>query len=61
MNVEADQAVIDELETAFRYNDAVLRNMIMRTKAAITEPSIMLKQKEERSAKREERAEAAAE
>jgi ribosomal protein S6 len=29
--VEADQAVIDELETAFRFNDAVLRNMIMRT------------------------------
>ncbi len=53
MNVEADQAVIDELETAFRFNDAVLRNMIMRTKAAITEPSIMLKAREER-AKREE-------
>ncbi|ELS0753873.1 30S ribosomal protein S6 [Vibrio vulnificus] len=53
MNVEADQAVIDELETAFRYNDAVLRNMIMRTKAAITEPSIMLKQKEERAPRRE--------
>ena len=33
MNVEADQAVIDELETAFRFNDAVLRNMIMRTKS----------------------------
>ncbi len=53
MNVEADQAVIDELETAFRFNDAVLRNMIMRTKAAITEPSIMLKQKEERAPRRE--------
>ena len=48
MNVESEQAVIDELETAFRYNDAVLRNMIMRTKAAITEPSIMLKVKDER-------------
>lgn len=61
MNVEADQAVIDELETAFRFNDAVLRNMIMRTKAAITEPSIMLKQKEERTERaprREERSEA---
>ncbi len=45
MNVEADQAVIDELETAFRFNDAVLRNMIMRTKAAITEQSIMLSKK----------------
>jgi len=58
MNVEAGQAVIDELETAFRFNDAVLRNMIMRTKAAITEQSIMLKQKEERASFREERAEA---
>ncbi|QXC57294.1 30S ribosomal protein S6 [Vibrio mimicus] len=48
MNVEADQAVVDELETAFRFNDAVLRNMIMRTKTAITEPSIMLKAREER-------------
>ncbi len=48
MNVEADQAGVDELETAFRFNDAVLRNMIMRTKAAITEPSIMLKAREER-------------
>ncbi|MGX9419511.1 30S ribosomal protein S6 [Vibrio sp. RC27] len=53
MNVESEQAVIDELETAFRYNDAVLRNMIMRTKAAITEPSIVLKAKDERP-KREE-------
>ena len=58
MNVEAGQEVIDELETAFRFNDAVLRNMIMRTKAAITEQSIMLKQKEERAPRREERAEA---
>ncbi len=61
MNVEADQSVIDELETAFRYNDAVLRNMIMRTKAAITEPSVMLKAKEERSKREEVRAEADAE
>ncbi len=61
MNVEAEQAVIDELETAFRFNDAVLRNMIMRTKAAVTEQSVMLKAKEERNeraAKREERVEA---
>jgi small subunit ribosomal protein S6 len=48
LNVEADQAVIDELETAFRFNDAVIRNMIMRTKAAVTEPSPMAKAKEER-------------
>ncbi|MCG3723867.1 30S ribosomal protein S6 [Vibrio cincinnatiensis] len=61
MNVEADQAVVDELETAFRFNDAVLRNMIMRTKAAITEPSIMLKAKEERSKREEVKFEADAE
>ena len=58
MNVEAGQEVIDEPETAFRFNDAVLRNMIMRTKSAITEQSIMLKQKEERAPRREERSEA---
>ncbi|MBF9001314.1 MULTISPECIES: 30S ribosomal protein S6 [Vibrio] len=61
MNVEADQAVIDELETAFRFNDAVLRNMIMRTKHAVTEPSIMLKAKEERTKRDEAKSEANAE
>ncbi|MDD1781539.1 30S ribosomal protein S6 [Enterovibrio sp. ZSDZ35] len=61
MNVEADQAVVDELETAFRFNDAVIRNMVMRTKGAITEPSIMMKAKEERAPRREERAEAQSE
>ncbi len=61
MNVETEQSVIDELETAFRFNDAVLRNMIMRTKAAITEPSIMLKAKEERTKREEVRIEEDAE
>ena len=61
MNVEADQAVIDELETAFRFNDAVLRNMIMRTKHAVTEASIMLKAKEERTKRDEVKSEANAE
>jgi small subunit ribosomal protein S6 len=62
MNVEAGQEVMDELETAFRFNDEVLRDMIMRTKGAVTEQSIMLKQKEERAERaprrddREERA-----
>ncbi|MBV7298950.1 30S ribosomal protein S6 [Enterovibrio paralichthyis] len=61
MNVEAEQSVVDELETAFRFNDAVIRNMIMRTKGAITEPSVMMKAKEERAPRREERAEAQSE
>ncbi len=61
MNVEADQAVVDELETAFRFNDAVLRNMIMRTKAAITEPSIMRKAREARVKRDEMKFDAAVE
>ena len=52
MNVEAEQAVIDELETNFRFNDAVIRNMIMRTKHAVTEVSPMAKAKEERFTRR---------
>ncbi|XOD69863.1 MAG: 30S ribosomal protein S6 [Sodalis sp. (in: enterobacteria)] len=48
LNVEASQEVIDELETAFRFNDAVIRSMIMRVKQAVTEASPMLKAKDER-------------
>jgi len=48
MNIEASAEVVEELETAFRYNDAVLRNMIMRKKEAIAEPSALLKPKDER-------------
>ncbi len=49
MNIEASNEVIEELETAFRYNDAVLRNMIMRQKDAVTEASPMSR-KDERKA-----------
>ncbi len=45
MNVEAPQEVIDELETTFRFNDAVIRSMVMRTKHAVTEASPMVKAK----------------
>ena len=43
LNVECDKAVIEELENAFRYNDAVLRNLILAKKQAITGPSPMMK------------------
>jgi small subunit ribosomal protein S6 len=39
MNVECGQNAIDELETAFRFNDAVIRDLIMRSRKAVTEPS----------------------
>lgn len=48
LNVEAPAAVVDELETNFRYNDAVLRNLIMRKDEAISEPSPFAKSKEGR-------------
>ncbi|GGI79393.1 30S ribosomal protein S6 [Shewanella gelidii] len=52
MNVETTAESIEELETAFRFNDAVLRSMVMRTKAAITEASPMAKAKDERDSRR---------
>lgn len=54
MNVEAPQEAIDELETNFRFNDAVIRNLVMRTKHAVTEPSPMMKAKDERQEQRHE-------
>jgi small subunit ribosomal protein S6 len=50
MNVECDQAVRDEIETAFRFNDAVLRNLIIKRDEAITDMSILAKAKVEADA-----------
>ncbi|MDU7482707.1 MAG: 30S ribosomal protein S6 [Hafnia alvei] len=54
LNVEAPQEAIDELETNFRFNDAVIRSMVMRTKNAVTEASPMVKAKDERRGDRRE-------
>jgi len=54
MNIEAPQAVIDELETSFRYNEVIIRNMIMRTKTAVTEASPMAAAKDDRRDDRRE-------
>ncbi|QSX29498.1 MULTISPECIES: 30S ribosomal protein S6 [Shewanella] len=61
MNVEATAESVEELETAFRFNDAVLRSMVMRTKGAITETSPMAKAKDERDARRSAHSDRAAE
>ncbi len=42
MNVEAPQKIIDELEINFRFNDAIVRSMILHVKYAITEASPMV-------------------
>jgi small subunit ribosomal protein S6 len=41
MNVECDQATLDELESGFRFNDAILRSMTIAKKEAVTEPSLI--------------------
>jgi small subunit ribosomal protein S6 len=55
MNVECDQEALDELENAFRFNDAVLRNLIIKRDAAVTEPSPLMKSGEEREGGDDER------
>jgi small subunit ribosomal protein S6 len=55
MNIECDKEALDELENAFRFNDAVLRNLIIRRNAAVTEPSPLLKGEDEGGDERGER------
>ena len=50
MNVECDQSVRDEIETAFRFNDAVIRSLIMKRDAAVTDMSALAKAKNEEDA-----------
>jgi len=52
MNVECGGEVMDELDNAFRFNDAILRNLVLKKKAAITEESPIMKvEKESRERK----------
>lgn len=51
MNIECNQPVLDELESSFRFNDAVLRNLVLARREAVTEESPMAKAKEEKSAR----------
>ena len=55
MNVECSGAALAELEDNFRYNDAVIRNLIIRRDEAETEQSEMLKAEESRNERRERR------
>ena len=52
MNVECDQATLDELTSAFRFNDAVLRNLVIARNEAVTEPSPLIKSREGRDEER---------
>jgi small subunit ribosomal protein S6 len=49
MNIECDQETLDEMEHAFKFNDAVLRHLTIKTKAAVTTPSAMMREEKSRS------------
>ena len=53
MNIECDQKTLEELEHAFKFNDAVLRHLIIKTKKAETEPSIMMKEVQREEARKQ--------
>lgn len=52
MNIECGPEVLDELENAFRFNDAVLRHLTVKMKKAVTEPSPMMKAVEKEEARK---------
>ncbi|HEY8098674.1 MAG TPA: 30S ribosomal protein S6 [Methylobacter sp.] len=60
MNVECDQAILEELESGFRFNDAILRSMTLLQKSAITEASIIATSTAEENKAAESRAKDAA-
>jgi small subunit ribosomal protein S6 len=54
MNIECSAAALKELQDAFRFNDAVLRHLIIQMKAAVTEMSPIMKTKDDKPRRREE-------
>lgn len=48
MNIECNKEALAELESAFRFNDAVIRNLVVSTKKAVTDASPLVRVKEER-------------
>ena len=52
-NVEADQNVLNELVEGFRFNDAILRHLVIRRDEPVTEQSLIMKNKDEKGDKPE--------
>ena len=61
MNIECDKDTLDKLNYNFRFNDAILRNLIISRPAAITEPSIMVTEAEKDKVKDQGKEKATAE
>jgi small subunit ribosomal protein S6 len=52
MNIECNQKVLTELTDSFRFNDAVLRNLVLSMDAAETEQSLIMKHKDDKGDRR---------
>ena len=46
LNIECEQSILEELTSAFRFNDAVIRHMVMKRDSAVTEASLLIKKEE---------------
>jgi small subunit ribosomal protein S6 len=55
MNIEVNNTTLTELVSAFRFNDAVLRHLVLSREKALTEPSLMAKAKEDQEERDGER------
>jgi len=48
LNIECNQTALDELTSAFKFNDAVIRHMVLSTSGPVTDPSPLIKKEETR-------------
>ncbi|MBE0464692.1 MAG: 30S ribosomal protein S6 [Halomonas sp.] len=55
MNVECTGETLEEIENIFRFNDAIIRSLVVRCKEAVTEASPMMKPAEEKRPRREDK------
>ena len=55
MNIECTQKALTELVDGFRFNDAVLRHMVIARDEAVTEQSLIMKSKDEKTERRPRR------
>jgi small subunit ribosomal protein S6 len=54
LNIECDQIALDELKDAFKFNDAILRNLILNRNHAITNESIMMRKEDRKDERRDQ-------
>jgi len=60
LNIETSKEILAELETGFKFNDAVLRHLTVQKEKAETNPSVMMKQVEREEARKAAQEQAAA-